>query len=336
MKILTIIGTRPQYIKVAPLYHFLSDKHQHRHVLVDTNQHSSSLCGIIKRELGLKIDFDYNLCIKNLSNSDFLGNCIKKVGILIEKEKPDVVIAFGDTNSTLAVSIAANKKHIPLAHIEAGIRCGDRNRPEEINRILTDELANIHFISRKKDAKNVSNPIYTGDLEYSLLHAKKGKFPNIRYENYLLMTIHRYQNLNVDRLQLIFDKCKEYGKDIYFCEHPHTKMFINKHNIILPSNIKLAGSWTFTNFVSIFLCSCKGIISDSGGVTKLCPFFGKKIFVPFKYTEWDDVIEKGYGILEQECQSLSRWFEDYEMPRDENFYYNPDTCEIILDTLETL
>ena len=145
MNIITIIGTRPQYIKIKPLYDYFK-KHKINNYLVDTNQHySDNVSSKLIEELGLVID--KNLKIDISSEMNFISNGISVIHNFLSnfKNKIDFLIVIGDTNSTLVSSVVAKKMGIRLAHIEAGIRCGNRNRPEEINRIMVDSIADIHF-----------------------------------------------------------------------------------------------------------------------------------------------------------------------------------------------
>jgi len=171
MKIMTIIGTRPQYIKIKPLYDYFK-KSGIEHILVDTCQHySDNVSSVFLQEFNLSLDC--KLDIRNSSPIEFISECITKTARVIKRYDPEFVLVLGDTNSTLAAAIAAKKVGVNLAHVEAGVRCGDRSRPEEINRIAVDALSDIHFTPREKDNKNVSNPVWAGDLEYSLLYIIK-------------------------------------------------------------------------------------------------------------------------------------------------------------------
>ena len=324
---MTIIGTRPQYIKIKPLYDYFKSKNINN-ILVDTNQHySDNVSSAFVEEF--KLDINYNLNIKNSNSVIFISNCIKSIDKLVNKELPNIILVIGDTNSTLAASIVANKNDIQLAHLEAGIRCGDKNSPEEINRILVDDMADIHFTSRIKDKKNVSNSVYVGDLEYVLLNQMEEndflKDNCIEYQNWILMTIHRKENLYLKRITKIFDFCEEIDIPIVFPIHHATEKLINDKKVKIPNNIKICEPKNYMNIIKD-LTKCKGVITDSGGITKICPYFGKKCIIPMGKIEWKEVIEKGYGT----SKLNHYWFDHYQIKRNRKFYYLKDSCKIIL------
>ncbi len=329
MDIITIIGTRPQYTKIKPLYDYFK-KQNINNCLVDTNQHySDNMSNNLIKELELNID--ENLKIDISSEMNFISNGISVISnfLLNFKNKIDFIIVIGDTNSTLISSLVAKKMGIKLVHIEAGIRCGNKDMPEEINRILIDEMVDIHFTSREKDALNVSNPVYIGDLEYYYLNKIEKNFKEkIVYDQPIMMTIHRQENLNIKKINKIFDFCNKIKLPIIFPIHHRTKRFIEKQGIIIPENIIIIGPVIYKEMI-LLLRACRGVISDSGGIIKTIPFFGKKCVIPSKDIEWDEVIECGYATKELNIS----WFDDYEIERNKNFYYKKNSCEIIERTL---
>jgi UDP-GlcNAc3NAcA epimerase len=282
-------------------------------------------------EFGLSID--YNLQIKNSNPTEFISDAISKISSLLMTISPDAVLVMGDTNSSLAAAIVSNKLSIPLFHIEAGIRCGKRERPEEINRIIVDDLSDVHFISRNSDACNVRNPVFVGDLEYVLLNRyvllnSMMDFEKISYENWILMTIHRDDNMNKNRLQSIFSLCEKIGKDVIFPMHHRTRKYVDDNNIIIPDNIKVIDPVSYTE-MCYYLSNCLGVITDSGGISKITPFFGKKSIIPSIAAEWDEIITSGYATLSED----EKWFNDPIITRRKDFYYNSNCCNIIYSTV---
>jgi len=329
MKLLTILGTRPQYIKFKPLYdYFIINKIDN--LSIDTDQHYDyNISGVFLEELGISID--RHLFSSHESSFGFLSDSLLKIHGALSEYKPDIVIVLGDTNTSLISSIVAYQMGIKVAHIEAGIRCGDKSRPEEMNRILIDELASFHFISRQKDSANVSNPVLVGDLEYHFLNSLEKENPklfNFVYEDCLIMTIHRQENTTKERLETIFSGCEKHNGDIVFTVHPRTRKVIKDNGILVPKNIIMIDPIGYFKMIN-YLSRCKGIISDSGGVTKIAPFFGKKCLIPSKNAEWSEVIDEGYGMKGIDVS----WFNDYEMPRRKDFYYIENVCERIVDTI---
>ena len=329
MKLLTIIGTRPQYIKIKPLYDYFK-KYHINNILVDTSQHYSiSVSSVFIKEFNLKID--YALSSNTTTPLLFISSCIKLLDNILDVEKPDCVIVIGDTNSTLAGSIAANKKNIKLVHIEAGIRCGDLNRPEEMNRILVDIMADIHCIAREKDKNNVKNPIYIGDLEYVLLNEmeKNNCIHDFRYDNIFLMTIHRAENTNCHKLNKIFKLCSEIKENIIFPIHHRTKLVIEKCNMTIPKNVKIIEPLSYLDMIN-YLSIVRGIITDSGGIVKISPFFGKKCLIPLETTEWTEVVHEGYGKLGYDVDFLRY---NIHINRKKDFYLQNNCCELIIDNI---
>jgi len=328
MKIITIIGTRPQYIKIKPLCDYLNNN-KIENCLVDTNQHySDNVSKNLIEELELKID--HNLRIKSTDEISFLSNGIRSVHEKLESicDKDTTILVMGDTNSTLISSIVAKKMGLRLAHIEAGIRCHDRNRPEELNRILVDDLSDIHFISRERDKENVTNPVYIGDLEYNFLNSIEHNYGRVSYCGAILLTIHRQENMDVNNLSRILDFCKSLKSPILFPIHHRTANFIKTNDMSIPDNIKVINPVSYMDMISL-MRGCKGIISDSGGVTKTAPFFGKKCIVPLSHPEWSEVMSEGYAtnLLNE------YWFDDYRIERNKDLYHVKNSCEIIINKI---
>lgn len=328
MKIVTVIGTRPQYIKLKPLYDYFKNNDIDNYI-IDTNQHySDNVSKNLIEELGLKIDC--NLGVVSSDEISFISNGISSIYYKLKElcDKDSTIIVMGDTNSTLVASIAAKKLGLKLAHIEAGIRCQDRNRPEELNRIIIDSISDIHFISRIKDWVNVSNAIYVGDLEYFFLNSIEKDFPSIAYDGPILMTIHRQENLNKSRLVEIFNFCHVIEYPIVFPIHHRTRNFVEKNNILISDNIEIIKPLNYKDMICL-MRKCRGVISDSGGVTKTCPFFGKKCVVPLDKLEWDELLLSGYAVN----WFNEEWFDDCKIERDMNFYYVKDSCKRIVNAL---
>jgi len=331
MNIITIIGTRPQYIKLKPFYDYCKNNNI-SNFIVDTNQHYSENVSIdLIQELDLEID--HNLSIYGNDEMSFLSNGINILYDFFNSFSGDkndkTIVVMGDTNSTLAAAMVSKKMGYRIVHIEAGVRCYDSNSPEEINRLMVDSIADIHFTSRIKDNKNVSNPFYVGDLEYNFLNSiEDNQISDISYDKSILLTIHRQENMTVDRLNEIFKFCGRLSSPIIFPIHHRTAKFVKDHNIKIPSNINVVDPIGYLTIISI-MRHCRGIITDSGGITKTAPFFGKKIIVPMDKWEWDDVFKLGYATNKLDL----KWFEDCEMKRNMNLYYVKNSCKLITDKI---
>lgn len=327
MNIIIVIGTRPQYIKLKPLHDYLVENKICNYIIDTTQHYTENVSKNFIDELNLNIDCKLDITFDD--EISFMSRCISKISEKfreIRSRDGNTVIVMGDTNSTLVASIVAKKMGFQLAHIESGIRCDDKNRPEEMNRILVDELSDIHFVSRERDRENVANPVYIGDLEYNFLNSMSDG--DISYGGDILLTIHRKENTIKERLIEIFSYCESLMYPIVFPVHHRTKKVIEDNRIKIPSNIWVMPPLSYNDIISM-MRTCRGIISDSGGITKTSPFFGKKCVIPLDKVEWQEVIDKGYGTNKMDLD----WFDDYVVRRDKNFYYVPNSCEIIIDKL---
>jgi len=330
MKILSIIGTRPQYVKIKPIFDFCNQNNIN-HVLVDTNQHySENVSDYFIKEFSLKIDYD--LDIQNTNELFFISKSIEKFTDIIDSEKPDFVLIYGDTNSTLVGSLVCYKKNIPFAHVEAGLRCGNIKVPEELNRIVSDITSQLQFTPIKNKLNLLTNEVVCGDLEYELLNNYHNKEITFNYPP--VMTIHRKQNLNKKSFSLIMDFCKQYGETINFFIHHSTNTFIEKNGIVLPDNIKIKPPAKYGEMINELL-NCKFIITDSGGLMKTSPFFGKKCIVMRNEIEWTDVEKSGYGKRYHLLKNPISWVLNNDLKREKTFYMkNGNPSAIIMNTIK--
>jgi len=312
MKILSIIGTRPQYIKIKSIYDYCR-QNKISHKIIDTNQHySNNVSRDLVDDLGLKIDF--NLDTDHSDEVDFICKVTSALSGIIRKESPDVVFIYGDTNSTFCGALAAYKIGIPVAHIEAGERCFDNSVPEEINRIYSDSIATINFCSSRVAQRNI-NGIFCGDLEYDTLNKIN---PNISFEDFGIMTIHRQSNCSAERVKDIFNFCSKVNKKIKFFAHHRIKKYIPE---TVPVNISILESCRYTAMCEN-LSKCSFIITDSGSIQKISPFFGKNALIMRDSCEWTETVDKGYSRLRSEDAGDIEWLLSNLAERDRNFYSN--------------
>ena len=249
MKIVTIVGARPQFIKAAVVSRAITNFNKDLNsspsrvteVIVHTGQHyDRNMSDVFFEEMNIPKP-DYFLDIHGLSHGAMTGQMLEKIEAVLVEEKPDVVMVYGDTNTTLAGALAAAKRHIAVAHVESGLRSFNRKMPEEINRVLTDHIANFLFCPTKQAVENLKqegidkkelsagtdkrcspthnpNVYLVGDVmldaaNYYKAHARKPEF--VLPEKYILATIHRAENTdNIARLKSIFDGFEKVGKDI--------------------------------------------------------------------------------------------------------------------------
>jgi UDP-N-acetylglucosamine 2-epimerase len=329
MKILSIIGTRPQYIKVKPIYDYCLT-HNIDHEIIDTNQHySESVSSNIIKGLGLIISKNINATGE--TEVEFIADAANKIEKLLSQyKKEDIfVLIYGDTNSSFAAALACYKNEIRCAHIESGIRSGNNKIPEEINRLYIDSIADINFCTNDNDLTNVNNGILTGDLEYELLNHMNIERAE---SDFGLMTIHRQSNVNIDSIQRIFKFCENLGR-IVFPIHHRLKSQKWFKSISIPSNIEIVDPLNYHTMVNA-MASCKFILTDSGGVLKTSPFFGKRTLILRQEVGWINVINSGYAKLCNFTESDLSWVLSGPLPQSDSFYLHEVLpSEIIINSV---
>ena len=349
MKILTIVGTRPQFLKLAPLSKTF-EKNKINHVVVHTGQHyDKEMSDNLFKVLNIK-EPDYLLEKKGKTNILCLGDMMNKIEEICLKEKPDKLIVFGDCDTTIAGAIVARKLKIYLIHIEAGMRSYNKDMPEEINRLMTDHISDLLLCStqdsvEKLKAENITNNVhYVGNLQLELLKNVCDTYKdttnlnenNLNENNFALMTIHREYNTNKEMLEKIFLELEKLDIDIVFPIHPRTKNIININNINIPKNLKLINPVDYLN-MTILERNCKFIITDSGGVQPEAWYLGKKCIIMRSETEWIEPLKNNNNILYDYKTPLNIFIEDFskvdiKQKEIENFI----SSEIILDLIRDL
>ncbi|MBS5949701.1 MAG: UDP-N-acetylglucosamine 2-epimerase (non-hydrolyzing) [Clostridium sp.] len=310
MKIVTVIGARPQFIKAAAVSNKLRQNNEE--ILIHTGQHyDNNMSDIFFEELGIPKP-NYNLSIGSGNHGFQTGKMLMDLEELYLKEKPDLILVYGDTNSTLAGALAASKLSIPIAHIEAGLRSFNMNMPEEQNRVLTDHISKYLFaptdtaISNLKNENITSNVYNTGDVMFDaikLFKEKALKTSSILTENditpndYILSTIHRAENTNdINRLKNIISALNESEKNIVLPLHPRTLKFIKDYGLNINNNIKIIEPVGYLDMINLESNSQK-IVTDSGGVQKEAYFMEKPCITMRDETEWVETVENGWNVI---------------------------------------
>ena len=307
IKLLSIIGTRPQFIKAAAIAR-ASRKLKINHFIVDTGQHySENMSSSFIQELGLNT-IDYCLNIGEKSSVSQLSEIMKKLEPLIPKINPDYVIVYGDTNSTLAASVVCSRLKIKIAHVEAGLRSKNNEMQEEVNRILTDNISSILFTATKEATQNLmyekfdKKKIYqVGDVMFDSVKFFKKKIKKIQSDNYALLTFHRAENVDErSRLELLVQSFLRLTEKIQIILpiHPRTKKKLIKFNLFskLKKKIKIIDPQPYLELLKLIYNS-QYVITDSGGIQKEAYFLKKRCFITRNETEWNELIEIGFNKI---------------------------------------
>ncbi len=311
-KIITVVGARPQFIKAATLsrqFKLLGIEEK----IIHTGQHfDANMSDVFFVEMEIPKPA-YQLDIHGVSHGAMTGRMLEGIEKILIKEKPDGVLVYGDTNSTLAGALAAAKLHIPVIHVEAGLRSFNMEMPEEINRILTDRISNALFCPTDTAVNNLMREgfdnmpvkiIKNGDVmqDAAMYYADKAQLKSdiIRkagLNKFVLATIHRQENTdNPENLKNIIEGLNAIHKEIPVVVpmHPRTRN-------ILAQNYQLP-DFTIIDPVGYFdmimlLKSCEMVITDSGGVQKEAFFFAKHCITLREQTEWVELVDKGFNLL---------------------------------------
>lgn len=310
MKIITVIGARPQFIKAAAVSNRLRKNHDE--ILVHTGQHyDNNMSDIFFDELGIPKP-NYNLNIGSGNHGYQTGKMLAELENIYLNEKPDLVLVYGDTNSTLAGALAASKLLIPIAHIEAGLRSFNMKMPEEQNRVLTDHISKYLFaptdtaINNLKNENVTENVFNTGDVMFDAIKLFKEKAletskvlidNNISPNEYILSTIHRAENTNdITRLKNIISALNECDKNVVLPLHPRTLKFIKDYGLKINNNIKIINPVGYLDMINLENNSQK-IVTDSGGVQKEAYFLQKPCITMRDETEWIETVENGWNTI---------------------------------------
>ncbi len=310
MKIVTIIGARPQFIKAATISRIIRSQITVREIIVHTGQHyDRNMSEIFFRELDIP-EPDYNLGVGSGSHGTQTGNMLRLIEEVLIREKPDWTLVYGDTNSTMAGALASVKLHIPVAHVEAGLRSFNRIMPEEINRIVTDRISDLLLAPTLTAIKNLQQEglgeitKFTGDVMYdSVLHyrdhiiASPGKYLVTGIpERYLLATIHRAENTDHPaRLTQILDAFGRLDLPVVLPLHPRTSQTL-QHGYRIPQNVSIIQPVGYLQMLNLVIRAEK-VLTDSGGLQKEAYFLSKPCITLRTETEWIETLHDGWNQI---------------------------------------
>ncbi len=305
MKILTVVGARPQFVKASVVCEVLRKNHEE--ILVHTGQHYDYEMSKAFFDTMKIPEPDYNLEVGSGPHGWQKARMLEGIEKIIMERKPDWVLVYGDTNSTLAGALAAVKLHVPVAHVEAGLRSFNMKMPEEVNRKLTDHISKLLFCPTRTAVKNlgregvregvhmVGDVMYDAALKYSKIDTDILSRNNLTPKGYLMLTVHRPSNTdNRENLNGILKSLE--GNDVIFPAHPRTVSFIQKHGITVPENINIIKPVNYIESLAL-IKSARKLLTDSGGMQKEAYFFGTPCITLRDETEWVETVEAGWNVL---------------------------------------
>lgn len=356
MKILTVVGARPQFIKASVVSAEILKHNDIEEIIVHTGQHfDEKMSDVFFDQLKIPKP-KYNLNINNLSHGAMTGRMMEEIEKIVLAENPDYLMVYGDTNSTLAGALAAKKLNIKVVHVEAGLRSYNLTMPEEVNRILTDRISDVLFCPTETAVNNLMKEGYknfncsiiqNGDVMYDaclLLKEYSVKPEFVLPEKYALATVHRAENTdNINNLQSIFSSFIEISQTIPIVIpiHPRTLQLLEKNNFVYKSkNIFIVPPISY--FEMLFLLNhTTFVITDSGGLQKEAYFLGKYCLILRNETEWIELTKSNASILVGNKTSvLINAFHQIESALnkanyDLKYFGNGNASKIIIETLRS-
>jgi UDP-GlcNAc3NAcA epimerase len=318
----TIVGARPQFIKAAAVSWAITRRNASSpescivEKIIHTGQHyDDNMSKAFFDELDIPQP-DYNLGVGSGTHAEQTAGMLKRIEEVLLNEKPDLVLVYGDTNSTLAGALVAAKLHIRVSHVEAGLRSFNRKMPEEINRVLTDHIAELLFCPTTTAVNNlaaegITQGVHeTGDVMYDsavFYREKAGAIESgvmeafgIRNKSYHLATIHRPENTdNADRLGAIFQALGEISTrefPVVVPLHPRTKKTIAELGLTVPGNIRIVEPVSYLQMI-VLEANAKAVLTDSGGIQKEAYMFAVPCVTLREETEWIETVESGWNVL---------------------------------------
>jgi len=310
MRVLTIVGARPQFIKAAPVSKVLRTKHEE--FLLHTGQHyDDEMSDLFFRQLHIPAP-DMNLGVGSGRHGVQTGAMLPGIEAVAIEHRPDWLLVYGDTNSTLAGALAGAKLHVPVAHVEAGLRSYDRRMPEEINRVVADHVSSLRLCPThaavenlvregiRDGVENVGDVMFDAfeqNLEIARRNAGALAEHGLEPGAFQLLTLHRAENVDeTSVLARILRAVRESGKQVVFPIHPRTRAAIAAARLEVPDNVKLIDPVGYLEML-VLEENAEAIVTDSGGVQKEAYFAGRPCITVRPVTEWVETVEAGWNVL---------------------------------------
>jgi UDP-GlcNAc3NAcA epimerase len=310
MKIASIVGARPQFIKCAPLSKEL--RRRHEEIIIHTGQHYDyEMSKVFFDELKIP-EPDYNLNIGSGSQGHQTGAMLAAIEDVLLKEEPRMIVVFGDTNSTIAGALAASKLGIPIAHVEAGLRSYDRSMPEEINRVLTDHISDLLFAPTESAVTNLEKEgirrgvHQVGDIMVDSLssvaevaRSRSTILERLGVERhaYFVLTMHRAGNTDDPaKLGKVLEAIRRAGVPTIFPVHPRTRKLLNSFDTKIPANLMAIEPLGYVDMIAL-ISNARGVLTDSGGIQKESFILGTRCATLRENTEWPETFVEGRNRL---------------------------------------
>ncbi len=321
IKLCIVVGARPNFIKAAPIItaikKYRKEYKELTFFLIHTGQHyDENMSDVFFKEMGIPKP-DFQLSIGSGNHGKQTGEMIEKIEEILLKEKPDLLVSIGDTNSTLSGALAAAKLHIPIAHVEAGLRLFNKNIPEEVNRLLTDHLSALLFVPTKLGKDNLlkegmknntvfqyGDIMYDATLQFDKVAEKKSKVLKtlgLKKDEFILVTVHRAENTaHIDQLKTILDSFVEVSANhkIVMPIHPRTKNLLKEHNLLdhYSAHIQVTDPLGYMDML-VMEKNARLIVTDSGGVQKEAFFQQTPCVTLFENTAWVELVDLGWNNI---------------------------------------
>jgi UDP-N-acetylglucosamine 2-epimerase (non-hydrolysing) len=320
VKVLSVVGARPQFVKLAPIARAAADAGV-EHVIVHTGQHyDPMLSDVFFRDLGIP-EPDVHLGVGSGSHGVQTGAILGALDSVLDEHRPDWVLAYGDTNSTLAAAVAAVKLHFPLAHLEAGLRSFNRRMPEEHNRVLTDHAADLCLaptevaMAHLADEGLASRSVLVGDVMTDVLLQVRDAVVDrevpllaelgLERQGFYVATLHRAENTDdPERLAAILDAFGEVDKPLVLLAHPRVVAKAASHGITLErGGVRVHSPLAYPDLVAAALASA-GVVTDSGGLQKEAFLLRVPCTTVRTETEWVETVDLGWNVLAQDTEQI--------------------------------
>lgn len=334
MKIVSVVGARPQFIKCAPVSREL--RKEHEDVLIHTGQHyDHGMSEVFFEELAIPGP-DYNLNIGSGTHGRQTGAMLGAIEDVLQKERPDLALVYGDTNSTIAGALAAAKLHIPVAHVEAGLRSFDRRMPEEINRVLTDHASDLLFCPTDTAVENLAGEGITegvslvGDVMVDAMNHNRAvaeensrilESTGIKPGRYLVITVHRPSNTDSrENMAAILGALSEAELPVVFPIHPRTRKYLNEYGLLaeMPENILVTEPLGYLDMLRL-MTHAKKVLTDSGGIQKEAYMLAVPCITLRDNTEWIETVEAGWNVLVgAKRREIARAIQSFVPERDQS------------------